>query len=125
MTTTKITLKTLSQATEQQVFDQVAAHLLTQGVRSIIGAVCMYRGPDNNKCAVGCLIGDDEYEPEWEGAGWTGLMERLQLPAVHFRLIASLQVTHDEFPISCWPNRLREIADIRGLNADVVAAFSK
>ena len=38
-----ITLATLSQATEQEVFDQVAVHLMTQGEKSSTGATCRYR----------------------------------------------------------------------------------
>jgi len=40
-----ITLKTLPQATAQEVFDQVARHLLTQGKKSISenNQYCMYR----------------------------------------------------------------------------------
>jgi hypothetical protein len=40
-----ITLKTLPQATPQQVFDQVTKHLLTQNARSRSGEtqICAYR----------------------------------------------------------------------------------
>ena len=60
-----ITLKTLPQATAQEVFDQVTQHLLKQGkaARSGTGA-CRYRVETRGeilKCAAGCLIADDEY----------------------------------------------------------------
>ena len=71
-----ITLKTLPQATAQEVFDQVAKHLLTQMKKSVAKRAaesasdskdyCMYRGFDGTKCAAGCLISDDEYKPEFE-----------------------------------------------------------
>ena len=39
-----ITLKTLAQATEQEVFDQVVQHLREQGVQSQNENGCAYRG---------------------------------------------------------------------------------
>lgn len=41
-----ITLKTLHEASEQEVFDQVVEHLLTQMKRSETsnGTTCLYRG---------------------------------------------------------------------------------
>jgi hypothetical protein len=61
-----ITLKTLGKATLQQVFDQVANHLMDQGERAATvnssGRVTCYYRLNDLKCAAGCLIGDDEYE---------------------------------------------------------------
>ena len=38
-----ITLATLAQATEQEIFDQVARHLIKQGKRAADGSGCKYR----------------------------------------------------------------------------------
>lgn len=65
-----ITLKTLPNASAQQVFDQVAAHLLTQKEKAKQFNTCKYRVEHRDKvlkCAAGCLIGDDEYEGCFEG----------------------------------------------------------
>lgn len=43
-----ITLKTLSQATEQEVFDQVANHLLTQMEQSAVAGGCWYRSTNSD-----------------------------------------------------------------------------
>ena len=53
----------------QELFDKIATHLLTQGARSesSIGR-CLYRGDFGSKCAVGCLISDEEYDPKMEGS---------------------------------------------------------
>jgi hypothetical protein len=56
----------------QAIFDTVAARLTAQGVPSRgLGAngeaTCMYRGPGNTKCAIGCLIPDELYDPILEG----------------------------------------------------------
>jgi hypothetical protein len=74
-----ITLKTLKNSTDQEVFDQVANHLLTQNKRSVSATdntLCVYRSPDGLKCAAGCLIADDEYDPRMEGSNWKEMYER-------------------------------------------------
>lgn len=52
---------------KQAIFDRVVTHLLTQKRRSvtITGGVrtCMYRAPNGDMCAIGCLIPDDVYTP--------------------------------------------------------------
>lgn len=67
-----ITLKNLHEATAQQVFTQVATHLLTQKERSFViddrgEELCAYRGDNGLKCAAGCLISNDEYNPIMDG----------------------------------------------------------
>ena len=60
--------------TEQEVFDFVATHMFTQGVQAIghngparSAPICLYRGPNGTKCAVGAMITDEEYDPSMEG----------------------------------------------------------
>ncbi len=58
----------------QELFDKVSKHLLTQGERAVTassgaGLVCCYRTEDGLMCAVGCLIDDKYYHPEFEGVG--------------------------------------------------------
>lgn len=63
--------------TLQEVFDKVAAHLLTQNARSgkypfgdetdEDNFECQYRGENGRMCAVGCLISNDKYHPGFEG----------------------------------------------------------
>src|SRR5688500_4424543 len=110
----KITLKTLPLATEQEVFDQVKAHLLTQNKQSVDHEKCLYRGPDNTKCAAGIFIDDDRYTPDFEGRSWSGVAEKLGVRA-HCELIGGLQIIHDNREPSEWKNELRLYAEKRGL----------
>ncbi len=56
------------EASLQDIFDFVAAHLMTQGVVSEdASGRCVYRSPDGLKCAIGCLIPDDAYRGNLEG----------------------------------------------------------
>ena len=121
-----ITLATLKDATAQQVFDQVAAHLLKQNAqsRSEDGWRCLYRGDKGMMCAAGCLIGDDEYKPFFDqgqsagGGSWAGMVNRGTIPGDHKELIGSLQKLHDcESPLS-FKSALKRLADENGLVFD-------
>lgn len=115
-----ITLKTLPKATAQEVFDQVAEHLLTQGKKSLDFKRCAYRSPNGLKCAAGCLISDDEYRLAMEGRNWWGLVNSTIVPDTHTRLIDSLQGCHDFTAPSEWGFRLVEISTGFRLSADIV-----
>ncbi len=112
-----ITLSTLPQATAQEVFNQVVDHLLTQNQKSYTShGGCLYRGPDNLKCAAGCLISDEEYRPEWEQNGWDVLVEGGQVPDAHYELIRALQGVHDSCMVEDWPSFLKTLASENGLS---------
>ena len=112
-----ITLKTLPQATAQEIFDQVAIHLLKQNQRSCreIDGVCVYRNSYGLKCAAGCLIGDDEYTPAFEDNTWGGLEDMNLVPSNHNDLIVQLQRIHDNCDPRIWNVRLAELAFQYGL----------
>lgn len=106
-----ITLKTLNTATEQEVFDQVAEHLLKQNAQSKHALSCAYRGDGGFKCAAGCLIANDEYSEEFENRGWAVLVRNIpNFPKRHSGLIQGLQAIHDTRPPVCWPHYLQELA---------------
>ena len=101
----------------QEVFDIVAKHLLTQNkrseIRTGIGIRCAYRTEEGLKCAVGVLIPDDIYDREMEGRAVRKLVERC--PEVSFlrrniKILSDLQFTHDNFLPSRWRNQLEIIA---------------
>ena len=126
-----ITLKTLADATEQEVFDQVANHLLTQGKKSEDTKsedtcrsnpyddvnLCLYRSSDGLKCAAGCLISDDEYKPEFEQKNWPSLQEKFphMITMKHMDLIRQLQNIHDNLVIDDWKAALIEFSTANNL----------
>lgn len=112
----QISLKNLAEHTEQEVFDQVARHLLEQGCRSIEDGLCAYRTRWGHKCAAGCLIADDEYNPEYNYMAWMSMVARGLAPDVHLDLIQRLQNIHDERPHGRWYAELQDLADDLGLN---------
>ena len=117
-----ITLATLPQATEQEVFDQIATHLLTQGEKcqdfdNDMNPVCVYRNSDGQSCAAGCLIGFGEYREElFEGKGWITLMDKGVVPECHIDLISRLQNIHDNNLVHEWYKHLKNVAAAHKLN---------
>lgn len=87
--------------TKQEIFNTVATHLFTQGVRasSPDGDFCFYRAPDGKKCAVGCLIPDELYKPDMEHTPLNDIIEFTEGmdPAllIERALVFSLRTVHD------------------------------
>lgn len=54
--------------TNQEAVKTMREHLLKQGGRAMNHneTACVYRASDGGKCAIGCLIPDEDYRPEFE-----------------------------------------------------------
>lgn len=107
--------------TTQEVFDTVYKHLMTQKAQSLDFEElnCKYRGEDGMKCAIGCLIKDEEYRPEMEEktvlkmlayartVGIKTLADRLEPHAI---LLERLQTIHDRRDEEEWRESLAVVA---------------
>ncbi len=51
----------------QEIYDKVSKHLLTQNKKSKLDGKCSYRGDNHTSCAIGCLIPYDLYDSQMEG----------------------------------------------------------
>jgi hypothetical protein len=103
--------------TKQQIFDRAVEHLRQQRAQSIDPktSVCLYRGPDGLKCAIGALIPDELYQPEMEGLLADEIVKRYPTLASLFSpdspsLLNSLQHMHDFWRLSDWEEGFAEIA---------------
>jgi len=110
-----ITLKTLPDATAQEVFDQVTTHLLTQMCKAAEDETCgecVYLTEDGLKCAAGCLIGPDEYDLKWDNETiiWRQLVDKGYVPHQHMYLISKLQNLHDMNHPDTWFDKLKYLA---------------
>jgi|ERR1051325_540693 hypothetical protein len=109
-----ITTHNLAEATPQQVFDQIATHLLTQKKKSTrkreASDQCVYHTKRGKMCAVGCLIPKEEYESEMEGWAWSDLVGIFDFSDAHVELIQGLQHIHDTSKVSDWENDLKDYA---------------
>ncbi len=65
-------------------------------------------------CAVGCLIPDDVYTPDMEGS-----LDDIEFfrswPAETLSLMASMQITHDQYLPRYWEGRFQFVSNRLGL----------
>ena len=100
--------------TVQEVFDAVCRHAAQMKRQSVMagGTRCMYRGACGERCFVGALIRDEEYNPKMDDIGGnavSGLIAKGWLPArliEHEDLLCRLQHVHDSVPRELWADRL-------------------
>jgi hypothetical protein len=103
----------------QEIFDKIVLHLRTQNAKSVIyelgnrTPICVYRNPNNLKCAAGCLIEDNEYRKDMEGKTFGGLIdEGFFIKYKTYRsLITLLQNLHDYEQIIDWEVGFELIAE--------------
>ncbi len=105
----------------QEAFDKVARHLLTQNERAVEGvSFCKLLTSDGKKCAIGCLIPEGEYFPAMEGMNFAAFPF---LQGVSSKLLEHLQWIHDKQRPSSWKKRLAAAAEAFGLDDKVLNDF--
>lgn len=108
--------------TQQEIFDKVSSHLLTQNAKSEDDGACLYRSPTGLKCAIGALIPDGLYDPVIENVpidniyiepGTKTLQNILREIGCDANLdfLTDLQAIHDDFNPHEWEERLKILAD--------------
>lgn len=105
----RIILANLHEATGQDVFNQVATHLLEQNKKCLKGNNCRYRSKQL-ACAAGCLMSDSEYQPSFERRSWAELVDDQEVPNNHSMLITELQWVHDGYSPFVWFEALRGVS---------------
>lgn len=87
--------------TPQMIFNTVVNHLYVQGCPSYgeyddVHTGCLYRAPNGDMCAIGCLIPDEVYTPEMENNGCDVILKKLpDYLSKHGELLNELQRVHD------------------------------
>ena len=105
----------------QHVFDHVSKHLLTQMKRSETYlpngsglTQCLYRGPDNTSCAVGCLIANREYKVQYENKSIDWLQQQNKEFVINdgiiLNLLGQLQCLHDSLEVENWKESLKNLS---------------
>ncbi len=113
----------------QELFNKIVVHLRVQGRKSqrydTIGAdgfQCAYKSKNGDKCAIGRLIPDEDYDSKMEGRSIHQLMDldpfnlifKNLLP--HQDLLNELQIIHDKEDVFFWENAFTKIARIFNLS---------
>lgn len=114
--------------TKQEIFDRVVTGLRKQGCKSaknngkgIIS--CLYRGPNNTKCAAGQVILDSAYDDSFEGKPINDLIDihgdeylfgdKIEIESII--LLVRLQISHDKCKPEYWENEWQCLANEYGL----------
>lgn len=118
----KISLKNLHEASLQDIFNQVKEHMLKQGEACLSTSYgCSYRNSKGLKCAVGCLISDEEYSHKFEDKNLGNLLEYFKETGIfsnlrnfsstpQYNLLYELQRIHDVKNPRYWEALLKELA---------------
>lgn len=126
--------------TEQDIFNTVARHLLTQGKKSMLKKPhmhnprdttnydnCAYRGADNCMCGIGVLISNENYKPEMEGRAGISLTMRDGMPdwfkEMDGSLVYRIQHIHDTAPDD--PEEFKKHILDRMTRLAVIKSFSR
>lgn len=101
----------------QETFDRIVGHLRRQKKQARKGSQCQYRAPNGCQCAVGCLIPDHLYKPEFEGKGIEDLINDYGMTCVFgadkpdVRVARTMQNIHDGcIDIKDWERRFKNTA---------------
>jgi len=124
---------------KQRMFNKVAKHLLTQKKKSRtrkantwddrMSTLCLYRGKDGLKCAIGCLIPNKLYDKGMEDNSvdelltkWPKLNKLFEINSKRWVLdfLEELQLIHDQSHPNSWRNKLAELAEQHELSDAVL-----
>lgn len=125
--------------TNQEIFDQVADHLLTQNRKSMHRLNPKYKHPNGDMCAIGCLFPENVDLSSIEGRSIspvaTNTLEAMESLLVNesliereslytwndrFRFIEKLQKIHDNLPVERWKTALEKFALIYKLDKTIL-----
>lgn len=99
---------------KQEIFNKVWKHFIVEkNPRSTDPntKLCMYRGPNNTKCAVGLLIEDKDYTERMEHHSVDYILENYNIPGINqetIKFLEELQDWHDNLRADS--SRLKSIA---------------
>lgn len=110
--------------TNQEIFDTVLNHMRKQKVPAIgCGDICVYKTENGLKCAVGCLIPDELYDPKMDESSETHnnntevsdnkLVQKVLKKHLNIDfedsmdLLVSLQIIHDQIDVE-WSSEQEE-----------------
>ncbi len=107
---TDIKWDTLTEQLQAQDFlNRSSAHLIAQGEKamSAVGATCMYRALAGRRCAIGALMPDEKYRPDFEGVG----VVSAHAPMMAADIRRAIGVEHDSFMMNLFLKALQDVHD--------------
>lgn len=126
----KIQDEMLATASEQEIFDFIASHLLRQGEKAENdNGDCLYRMKNDDgvtiKCAIGACISDKKYKAEiykLEGENVSAIAHLFGLQdsidSIRINFLDKMQAIHDEHAPYFWETELSIFAKAHKLSFD-------
>lgn len=107
--------------TTQFAFNKMVTHLRAQGERALqVGQgneyeACAYLAPNGNKCAVGCLISANSYNPYLEGKAYNedevvAALAESGYDDLSEDLLSAMQFLHDDIAVDHWEQGFKDVA---------------
>jgi hypothetical protein len=117
-----------SHTTLQSIFDRVADHFLgMSGPAQNHKGDCVYRTDDGNRCFVGALIKDEDYDPLFEGLALNTSQSstyRDRYASLREAVMSSLTKDYPDLPESMPDDVLFLLADLQTVHDDWMAGKS-
>lgn len=114
-----ITIHNCHEFTDEQIIDFAAKKLSVQGCKSEKGGRCLYRGPNNTKCAFGLFIPDEDYKISMENVGAETIIDEYFPTAENKKyLFYTLQKVHDFDPPERWASIFGKLKTAKGVTWD-------
>jgi len=80
----------------QEIFNKVCEHLITQNKQALHDdASCMYHAANGLKCAVGCLISVENYDPCFEENNIDNLLDNFHGGAMNKKLYGMIKTNRE------------------------------
>jgi hypothetical protein len=111
-----MTLEELDYTNDQQVFNFIVEKMISSGkCFDEEEGCCKYRA-NNNKCAVGHIIKDEDYTADFEGLVVSDrgslIRDYCSNKGVNLYLLSDLQSTHDRVSMNKWGEITKEFEEI-------------
>lgn len=98
----------------QEAFNTMVQHLRKQSAKSLQAGSdikCMYRAPNGLRCAVGCLIPDNEYADHMDNSSLCRVIELVPaLQEISYSLLTMMQSIHDGQEVAEWEDGFLRVA---------------
>ena len=108
----------------QEAYDKMVVHAFTQKERAMGDGKCVYRAENGNKCFVGALIPDEQYQSWLEGKTASRIMLSVPvLQGLNPNFLLQAQDIHDNDNRNHWFIAFETLASKYELNTDILNQY--
>ena len=115
----------------QQAFDKMVTHAFTQKRRAFeltsVGVEqCRYRTEGGNKCFVGALLPDADYQARFEGSSVGYFFKEIEaFKDLSLDMLNTMQYVHDYYKPPLWLSQFKGVAEQYKLDDTLLKTFEE